>query len=102
MFLDEGGSREIFESYNRVASQDADDEGSELDSDMDTEGTALDSDTDSEESDSEATISEEDDELVKEKEREAGVEPEWWVEEEEDEDLRSTDEDEENAELAED
>ena len=96
----------MFECYNRVASQDADDEGSELDSNMDTERTALDSDTDSEESDSEAIISEEYDELVKEKEREPGVEPEWWVEEEEQEEgLRSTDEDEPSegsAELAED
>lgn len=99
MFLDESGSREMFESYIHVTSQDADDESSDLDSDMDTEGTALDSDTDSEEPDSEAIISEEGDELVKEKE--AGIEPEWWVEGE-DEGLGSTDEDEGSAEHAED
>lgn len=84
----------MFESYIHVTSQDADDEGSDLDSDMDTEGTALDSDTDSEEPDSE-----EGDELVREKE--AGIEPEWWMEEE-DEGLGSTDEDEGSAEHAED
>ena len=87
----------MFESYIRVASQDADDEGADLDSDMDTEGTALENDTDSEDSDSEAIISKEGDELVEEKE--TGIEPVWWVEEE-DECLRSTDEDEESAEFA--
>ena len=93
----------MFESYLRVANEEADDESSDHDSDMDTEGTG---DRESEESESDATSSEEDDEFVEE--RDAGTEP-WWIGEEEQEDedededgLESADEDGESSELADD
>lgn len=78
MVLDESGSWEMFESYLRIANEDADDEGSDHDISMDTEVT---DDTDSGEYDSQATISEEDNEPVKRKE--AGADGVWWVEQEE-------------------
>ena len=101
MLLDPSGSLEMFESYLRVANEEAEDESSDHDSDMDTEGTG---DRESEESGSDATSSEEDDELVEEDD--AGTEP-WWIEEEEQEDeeqdgLESADEDDESSELADD
>ena len=111
VLLDPSGSLEMFESYLRVASEEADEESSDHDSDMDTEETddgeseepgdgeseeSEDGESEepdggeseepdegeSEESDSEATISEKDDELVEE--GDAGTEP-WWIEEEEQE-----------------
>lgn len=98
MVLDESGYREMFEIYLRIASEDADDEGSDHDSEMDTEVT---DDTDSGEYDSQATISEKDNEPVRRKHADAdGV---WWVEqgereeEEEEEYIGYEDEDEEGA-----
>lgn len=77
MVLDESGSREMFETYLRIASEDADDEGSGHGSDMDTEVT---DDTDSGEYDSQATISEEDNEPVKRKQAGADADGVWRVE----------------------
>ena len=99
VLLDPSGSLEMFESYLRVANEEADDESSDHDSHMDTEGTG---DRESEESESDATSSEEDDELVEEEG--AGTEP-WWIEEEEqgdEDDLGSADEGDESSELADD
>ena len=120
VLLDPSGSLEMFESYLRVASEEADDESSDHDSDMDTEETddgesegnddgeskgnddgesEGTDDGESQESESGATSSEKDDELVEE--RDAGTEP-WWIEEEEQEeeegdDLESADEDDESS-----
>lgn len=61
MSLDESGSREMFETHLRIASEDVDEEGPDHSSDMVTEVT---DETDSGEYDSQATISEEDNEPV--------------------------------------
>ncbi len=112
MVLDESESLEIFNCYNRVASGDEDTDGSNLDNHSDTECPDSDEDTDTEGSDSEedmdgegsdpdqdtvnsvydsdATISEEENELMTEEEADGGLV--WWVsggegeEEEEEED----------------
>ena len=85
MLLDERGSLEMFQSYIRVASENADIRRSGVDSEV---------------AESEAIISRGDDGLVEKKE--AGDEPVWWVgeeEAEEEEDVGSANEEEESAEL---
>ena len=85
MLLDERGSLEMFQSYIRMASGDADIHSSGVGSEV---------------AESEAIISRGDDGLVEKKE--ADDEPVWWIgeeEAEEEEDVGSANEDEESAEL---
>ena len=108
MLLDDSGSIKTLETYIRLAGNDTDSEVSDLGNDMDSEGSTHGSDTDSEASTlSNDTNSDASDlaELYHEgsnepgNDGEGGTGPVWFVDNQEEEGLRSTSEDEESTEL---